>query len=504
MIFKKKVDELAKKYKGRDIIVRSDSLREDSMHSFAGIYDSVVVKRASKKKLINAVTKVYASLNSEKAKRYRQEHNIPDDKMGIIIQRFIEPYIAGIMYTSNSSYPSDLTIEYCDGRFDVIEEGYQPTIKDFEKRTRQLVFESEDCKGLGHDWEEYKIISKVRDIGIKLEKIIGPSDIEFVVKNKKIYLVQRRDITDLEEPEDVKIPKYDKEQYIGFTDVMRGKGKVTLPVVAIEDMHNLGERVTLLSMVSRSRAENEIKNHYDNIMELNEKYKDGYILLTPHFDKTVIKSWGIFSSSKVPDDPTLDRLTPNKKAVITTRFGSICSHIMTVARERGIAYAGFEGYKDDTLFEGVHTGDILSIYFKKRRAYVYKEKIPVRSIKETHPKISIKIKKRKTGIVFETPDYKYLDSHKPVVIDFEYFLNNNTDDEWKRTEIGDHMGTPFTNTKGISIYLGMAAHHGISYMWWLDRESCIIGFEKPLSKKAFNEIEEKYVKHIKNLKKKKR
>ncbi|KYK26832.1 hypothetical protein AYK26_04570 [Euryarchaeota archaeon SM23-78] len=493
-VIEERVSELANKYKGKNVIVRSDSFREDGKHSFAGIYKSVEVERASKKKLIDAVTQVYASLYSDKAKRYRQEHNIPDDKMGIIIQKFIEPNWAGVMYTSNPSFPSDLSVEFCPGRNTVVK-GEGPTwIKEFEKRTKDSVFESENFRYV--EEEQEKIVDKLAEIGINLEKLIGPSYIEFLVKDKKIFLVQRREVTDLEEPVDVEIPKYDKEQYIGFTNVMRGKGKFTLPVVCITDTSALGQMVSILSLADPRKAEEEIRKYFDKIMQLDEKYKDGYVLLTPHFDATVIKEWGVFASSKVPHKPTMDILTPHKKAVITTTHGLVSSHIMTVARERGIAYAGFE--RGEEVFKDVFTGDVLSVYFKKRKAFVYKEKTPLKSMKETHPKASIKIKKRKKGYVsFETPNYDYLGSHKSIVNDFEYFLNHNTNYEWKRITIAHDMGAVFTNSKEKSIYLSIAAQHGSYYDWSLLHDSCIIGFKKPLPKQEFDDILKRYVKYVK-------
>ena len=46
---------------------------------------------------------------------------------------------------------------------------------------------------------------------------------------------------------------------------------------------------------------------------------------------------------------------------------------MTVAREKGIVYAGF--MNDPYLFEDVSSGDMLSIYFKGRKAIVFEENV---------------------------------------------------------------------------------------------------------------------------------
>ena len=57
---------------------------EDGKHSFAGRYESIVVKEATPENILAAIGEVYKSLNSDKAIQYRQEHDIESDIMGIV------------------------------------------------------------------------------------------------------------------------------------------------------------------------------------------------------------------------------------------------------------------------------------------------------------------------------------------------------------------------------------------------------------------------------------
>ena len=134
---------LADKYKRRQVMVRSNSYLEDGDHSFAGIYDSFLVDEVNEANLHEAFIQVYSSTFSEKAKKYREQHGLSEDKMSIIVQEFIEPDQSGVMYTSNPTYPDDLSIEFTNGRNTVVEGTGNSFIIDYDKATSKRTFESE-------------------------------------------------------------------------------------------------------------------------------------------------------------------------------------------------------------------------------------------------------------------------------------------------------------------------------------------------------------------------
>ncbi len=84
-----KANYFVDKFKGKPVIVRSSSLKEDGNNSFAGIYKSIIIDNITPNNLLSAITEVYQSLKLPKAKTYRAEHGIDDDKMGLIIQEYI-------------------------------------------------------------------------------------------------------------------------------------------------------------------------------------------------------------------------------------------------------------------------------------------------------------------------------------------------------------------------------------------------------------------------------
>lgn len=86
--------EIFLQFEGEPIIVRSSAVySEDNENSTgAGIYESVVVQSPTTfEDFKDAVIRVYESVDSEKAIAYRKEVGVADEKMGIVVQKFIEP-----------------------------------------------------------------------------------------------------------------------------------------------------------------------------------------------------------------------------------------------------------------------------------------------------------------------------------------------------------------------------------------------------------------------------
>ncbi|MEK6855830.1 MAG: PEP/pyruvate-binding domain-containing protein [Nanoarchaeota archaeon] len=147
----KKVKSLTARFGKQAVAIRSSSSHEDGNHSFAGVYDSEIVDAPSLESNREAVMKVYQSLNSPRAIKYRAEKGIKDDEMAVIFQRFVEPDFSGVVFTSNPSYPRDLTIEFSEGRNKVVEGTGRTYIVEFDKKRGRISFKSESCDSLGVD-----------------------------------------------------------------------------------------------------------------------------------------------------------------------------------------------------------------------------------------------------------------------------------------------------------------------------------------------------------------
>ncbi len=136
----REIDAIASQMSADKIVVRSSSIKEDGQNSFAGIYHSEIVEDPTPQKLYDAAVRVYQSFYSPKAIEYRREHGIEGDKMAVVVQKFIEPDYSGVMFTSNPSYPSELSIEFCYARNSVVTGEGETFIHAFDKKTSSVNF----------------------------------------------------------------------------------------------------------------------------------------------------------------------------------------------------------------------------------------------------------------------------------------------------------------------------------------------------------------------------
>jgi len=486
--------ELSQIFGGSGAAVRSSGIVSEDTKKFsgAGIYDTFFIhpEDLNPQSLQDVVLRVYASVQNSRAVKYRQEAGLGNESMGVVIQEFLEPDWSGVMYTSNPSYPKDLSIESIQGRNRVVEGAEGTHIIDYNKRTKKMVFKSEDLRSdLPFDIDEL-----VR-IGMALEKRIGASDIEFLVKDGQFYFIQRREITDLQEPIRVKIPRYKPEQFIASTNLKRGTGKVKLPVVKIGGLSDLCKDLPLLIGYDPREAGRQVRAYFGEIIRHDSEFYSGYTLLLPHFHQTIMPVYHSFIKDLgIDGEPSYDTLTPHKKAIITTRFASISSHVMTLARERGIPYAGFGDAGD--LFSHIETGDVLSIYFQGREAKVFLEETPLRSIHETNPQVSFDVTPTEEGYVCIRTS-SFLDSTKPYTNDFLFYLNRATGQEWRFEPFDRIMGGAFVNPDGRHILMSMSKVIGQYHAWSFDSPKICqrMGY-KPLTKKQMLPLIEGYVEHL--------
>ncbi len=154
-----------------DIIIRSSAVNEDSQRkSNAGFYDSHIIFKKNFHQIEDKIIKLI--------KKFKNDND------QILIQKFIkDPQIAGVIFTkdktSNSHY---FDINYdSSGKSNLITSGkYNPTIKSL------TIYKN--SKNIPVNFK--KLIS----VTTKLEKIFKNDrlDIEFCIKNKRIYILQCR------------------------------------------------------------------------------------------------------------------------------------------------------------------------------------------------------------------------------------------------------------------------------------------------------------------------
>ena len=170
--------------------VRSSAAGEDGPEdSFAGAYDTVL--NIAAEKIPDAVRAVAASGNNARSAIYAQSRGTKQGGIGIVIQRFVSPDYAGVLFTADpvtagTGYMSGSFVcgvgeslvsgEKCDGSFRV------NAVKYSYEGPGEL---EQYAKALYH-WAE------------KAVRIFGcPQDMEWAVCKGKLYILQSRPITTL-------------------------------------------------------------------------------------------------------------------------------------------------------------------------------------------------------------------------------------------------------------------------------------------------------------------
>ncbi len=210
------------------VAVRSSGAMEDvEGASSAGQYETFLNVKGEKK-LIEAIKKCWASLYTSRVIYYRHKHKQPQDtSIGVIVQRMINSEKAGVAFTIDPTNPvkgsKKIVIEACWGLGESLVQGkVEPDRYIVDKDTGEIIE-----KHIGK-----KATEIVRDIyGVNVERVVKrdrvdaqvlsdyevvalaayckkieqhynfPEDIEWAMERGKIYIVQTRAVTILEEKE---------------------------------------------------------------------------------------------------------------------------------------------------------------------------------------------------------------------------------------------------------------------------------------------------------------
>ncbi|MGN0665900.1 MAG: PEP/pyruvate-binding domain-containing protein [Huintestinicola sp.] len=168
--------------------VRSSAVGEDGDESsFAGAYETITNVQLSDLK--SAVNKVAASASSERVSVYAGSRNEQWGRIAVVIQQFIFPEYAGVLFTSD---PISASSEYMKGNY-VRGEG------------ERLVSGEGSDGGFSINAVKYACTGsdEIKPYGKKLficaKKILSltgrPQDIEWAVSTGKVYILQARPIT---------------------------------------------------------------------------------------------------------------------------------------------------------------------------------------------------------------------------------------------------------------------------------------------------------------------
>ncbi|OHD10668.1 MAG: hypothetical protein A2086_17205 [Spirochaetes bacterium GWD1_27_9] len=203
------------------LAVRSSALDEDGQnHSFAGLMDSYLNVNGYQN-LKKSIIKCFASIFNERAVKYREQNklNVFDIAISVVIQQMVFADVSGVIFTKNvlnnnkneiiisgtyglgeglvsGQVEADTYILNKDGKIieEKISDKKEIILKDIEGTRLTNLDENlsnKSCINLLN-------LEKLVKISLKIVKKFGyQADIEYSIKNDKIYILQTRPITTL-------------------------------------------------------------------------------------------------------------------------------------------------------------------------------------------------------------------------------------------------------------------------------------------------------------------
>lgn len=195
-ILKEQLTKLKQDSGCNSFAVRSSSSVEDSKSfSMAGLFESYL-GLFTLDEVEEAIRKCYASLYQDRVLDYLYENNIGFDqlKMGIIIQAYIEGEMQGVLFTSDTinMQEDQLQLSVKRGSTDP-ESEINSAIYSMNKKNGELIsiHGAEDRCLLSED-----LRNQILSLTSEAERVFGKHlDVEWVYKEKQLYLLQVRPIT---------------------------------------------------------------------------------------------------------------------------------------------------------------------------------------------------------------------------------------------------------------------------------------------------------------------
>ena len=166
-------------------MVRSSAIGEDgSDASFAGQLDSFIAENRVED-IFERVYQCWDSYSAENVNQYQEAKGKKLEGMGVIIQELIEPDFAGVLFTESHLAEKTIIVEYVEGHSEKLVSGEVNPFSFTVDKTKQVP--SEEVP-----FPTDQLISFSLELERTFERAI---DMEWVVKNNKLFIVQCRPIT---------------------------------------------------------------------------------------------------------------------------------------------------------------------------------------------------------------------------------------------------------------------------------------------------------------------
>lgn len=185
-----------KKYKGKYAIRSSSYLEDGEENSFAGQFDTYL--NVAKEQINKKVKDCFNSVNNKNVLDYLKKHGInnTDLKMDVIIQEMVDSEYSGVLFTSNPhGLLNETVIVVGKGLGNKIVEDKVNTTTYYYNITDNIYY-YEGKK----DYLDKEIIEELIEQSEKIKEIFGEYiDIEFAIFKNKIYILQVRPITTIDD-----------------------------------------------------------------------------------------------------------------------------------------------------------------------------------------------------------------------------------------------------------------------------------------------------------------
>ena len=170
--------------------VRSSAPGEDGAdNSFAGQYETLTDVGVDGIK--DAVTAVAASAKNARVENYKDQNNIRTGGIGVVIQEFVRPEYAGVIFTSDIITGRDdkITGNYVHGEGEKLVSGTE-NAEEFRIGALKYSYEG------NNELEPYA--KTLRRYSLAIRSFYGvPMDIEWAVSGSRVYILQARPVTTL-------------------------------------------------------------------------------------------------------------------------------------------------------------------------------------------------------------------------------------------------------------------------------------------------------------------
>ncbi len=186
------ISAVKKETGGFPVAVRSSAADEDGEdHSFAGIMESFL--DVDEDGLFESIKKCWKSCFSERAMKYRMRNGaeLAGLGMAVVIQKMIEPDLAGVMFTTNpkTNDTDEVLISLVKGSGEKLVSG-ECSSEDHTVDTCGNITDKEEMILASED-----ILHRLADTALKIENMYASrksADIEFCIKDGEIFILQSR------------------------------------------------------------------------------------------------------------------------------------------------------------------------------------------------------------------------------------------------------------------------------------------------------------------------